>query len=109
MKRIYVAGPYRAATVAGVVTNIRRAEATGIAAMQLGWAPFIPHMNTALWDGLFPDSVFLESGLAFLGVCDAVVLVPGWLDSKGTLADIDMAKRLGIPVYETHELAKAKP
>lgn len=107
MKRCYVAGPYRAPTPRGIVENIRAAESVGIRAMELGWAVFIPHMNTALFDGLFPDETFLLAGLAFLDVCDALVLIPGWLDSSGALMEIKRAKALGIPVYEADELPEA--
>ena len=109
MNRLYVAGPYRSHSVRGIVENIRRAEEVGIRAMELGWFPLIPHCNSALWDGLFPDSVFLASGIAWLEVCNAVVLVPGWIDSEGTIAEIKRARALNLPAYESDQLPDLRP
>jgi hypothetical protein len=109
MKLAYIAGPYRAPTASGIVANIRAAEAVAIRAMALGYAPITPHMNTALWDGLFPDETFLLAGLAMIDRCDVLVLVPGWIDSAGTLMEIKRARVRGIPVYEAHELPEAIP
>jgi hypothetical protein len=40
---------------------------------------------------------------AWLEASDAVLLVPGWENSKGTIAEIARAKVLNIPVFETLE------
>ena len=37
--------------------------------------------------------------MAWLEVSDAVVLVPGWEQSNGTKKEIEVAEKLGIPVY----------
>jgi hypothetical protein len=39
--------------------------------------------------------------MAWLEVSDAVLLIEGWEKSKGTLAEIERAKALGIPVFTT--------
>jgi len=66
MKVAYISGPYRAATVHGVVENIRRAERVALKYWQLGYAVICPHTNTALFDGAAPDDVWLAGDLELL-------------------------------------------
>lgn len=37
--------------------------------------------------------------MAWLRKSDAVFVLPGWMESAGTLAEIKEANRLGIPVF----------
>jgi hypothetical protein len=104
MKVVFIAGPYRAATVRGIVENIRRAEAVAIEVWKLGAAALCPHLCTALFDGVMPDEVWLNGALELLRRCDAVVLVHGWSYSQGTLNEITAAQGLGLPVFD--DLAK---
>lgn len=98
MKLIYVAGPYRAANHWLIEQNIHRARELGARLAQLGAAPLIPHANTAHWDGLCSDEFWLKAGIEMLRRCDGVVLVKGWSESRGTLAEVDEAHRRGLPV-----------
>lgn len=104
MKVIYVAGPYRAATREGVELNIQAAKRVGLLVAKLGASPIIPHMNTAHLDAVDPsigDEYWLAATMELMRRCDAVVLVPGWENSEGTLAEIDEAHRLGLKVFAT--------
>ena len=38
--------------------------------------------------------------------CDAVYVMPRYIESKGTMAEIDAAKKAGIPVFFTIEVLK---
>ena len=98
MKLAFISGPYRADTIAGVVRNIRNAEAVAIEYWQKGYAVICPHKNSSLLDGLADDSVWLEGDLEILSRCDLIVLVPGWEKSEGVKAEIEEAKKLGIPI-----------
>ena len=100
MKVAYVAGPYRAPTVRGIVENIRRAEEAALWLWRNGYAALCPHLNTALFDGACPDEVWLAGGLELLRRCDLVVLVPGWESSEGTRVEVAEAYRLGLPMHE---------
>ena len=42
--------------------------------------------------------MFYEYSLTWLEVSDIIFLVPGWEDSKGTLKEIEIAKKLGIKI-----------
>jgi len=39
--------------------------------------------------------------MAWLVVSDAVLVLPGWLNSKGTIAEVDKASRLSIPIFHS--------
>ena len=109
MKRIYVAGPYSADNVLDVLRNIGRGEKMCADLFALGFAPFCPWhdkdyiINNPNGDYTVDD--FYKYSLAWLEVSDAVLLVEGWESSKGTLAEIERSKELGIPVfYNIYEL-----
>lgn len=99
MKVFYIAGPYRAKTERGVLDNIRAAEAVAIRVWEAGHAALCPHLNSRLMGGVCPDEVFLEGDLELMKMCDAVVLIPGWEKSKGTLAEVEIARKLNMPIY----------
>jgi hypothetical protein len=101
VKIAYIAGPYRADTVHGIVENIRRAEAVAIKYWRLGYAVICPHKNTALFDGLMPDSVWLAGAIELLKRCDVIVMMKGWENSSGSIAERKIALKLGLEViYE---------
>ena len=101
--RVYVAGPYSAGNVMDVLRNIGRGQKACARIFSLGFAPFCPwHDKTYVYDNPeaeFTVEQFYKFSIAWLEVCDAVLVLPGWERSKGTLAEIDAAERLGIPVY----------
>lgn len=99
MKLAYVAGPYRAKTVSGIVQNIREAEAIAIELWKMGFAVLCPHTNTALMDGAMPDETFLEGTLEMMRRCDFVVLTPRWQASRGAIEEKAEAERRGMPIY----------
>lgn len=96
---VYIAGPYRAKTEREVMLNIRRAESIALAVWQAGMVALCPHMNTAFFGGACDDATWLAGDLELLRRCDAVLLVPGWEESSGTIAEIEFARQHGIPVF----------
>ena len=103
MKRIYVAGPYSADNVLDVLKNIGRGEKVCAELFSLGFAPFCPWHDksyvTDMPESNFTVKLFYDFSMAWLEVSDAVLLIQGWEESKGTLAEIGRAKELGIPVF----------
>jgi hypothetical protein len=104
MKRIplfYIAGPFRAKSSWKIEQNIRRAEELALKVWEAGAACICPHTNTRFFQGEADDSVWLDGDMEILRRCDAVLLAPGWQESKGALKEKDEAERLAIPVFET--------
>lgn len=103
----YICGPYRASTPSGIVANIRRAEAISIEYWCKGYAVICPHKNTALFDGLADDGVWLEGAKEFIRRMipgrDVVVMVPGWEDSEGSKDERSLAMDLGIKIIYWRE------
>ena len=90
---VYVAGPY---SHPDPVANTR--EAINVADRLLDWCiPLIPHLSLA-WHLASPKSYeeWLEIGLAWLCVCDALYRFPG--KSAGADAEVELALARGIPV-----------
>lgn len=106
MKVIYIAGPYRSKRGEYYVRqNIRAAEELAIFVWRNGGVALCPHKNTAGFGGACAggDEVWLDGDLELIKRCDAMYLVPGWENSSGTLAEIQFAHTLGMPVFENRE------
>lgn len=101
MHTIYIAGPYRAATAWDIEQNIRRAERDAMTVAEAGHAFVCPHTMTRHMDGTITDDYWLAMTIELMRRCDAVLVGDGWASSEGTCAEVEEAKRLGIPVYFT--------
>ena len=95
----YVAGPFRGADSWAMEQNIRRAEEVAWCIFAEGEVAICPHTNTRFFQGSLPDQVWIDGTLTMMRVCDAVIVVPGWEQSVGTLGEIAEAERLGMPVF----------
>jgi hypothetical protein len=103
MKRIYIAGPY---TDPDPASNTLAAIMEGHALLDLGFAPFVPHL-THYMECLQhrPYEQWLEMDFAWLRVADGVLRLPG--ASSGADREVALARELGIPVFESRkELAE---
>jgi hypothetical protein len=101
-KVVYIAGPYRADTIAGVVANIRAAEAVAAKYLKLGYAVICPHKNTGLMDGICTDNIFLAGYIEIMLRCDAVILMDGFSKSEGARREYKVAKKKGMPtIYDS--------
>ena len=104
MELAYIVGPYRSDTIHGIVQNIRRAEKYAAKYWQLGYAVICPHKNTALFDGIAPDSVWLDGDIEILKRCDTIVVTPGWENSSGSINEIKIAEQLGKNIIYEEEI-----
>lgn len=111
MIKVYVAGAYSDDNVLGVLKNIGRGETIAAELFRLGFAPFTPWHDKSFvienWDDDFTVEQFYNYSMEWLKASDAVLIVPNikglknWEDSKGTLAEIEVAKENNIPVFYT--------
>ena len=94
----YIVGPYRADSKEGIEKNIQKAAKVAKYYWAEGFTVICPHMNSAHFSGCCPESFFLESYKELLccGLVDRVIALPGWLNSKGSQAEIKLADEQGI-------------
>ena len=112
MRRVYIAGPYSGSKITDCLDNMRRGMRAGVEVLMAGFAPWVPwhdfHHQLMLQEGeTLSVEDYYEYSIAWLEVSDAVLILDGWEKSKGTLAEIDMARRLKIPIFTTIEDLKA--
>lgn len=50
-------------------------------------------------EGIASDQDFIDGTMELMRRCDAVIVLSGWQDSKGTLGEIKEATRIGMPVF----------
>ena len=100
IRRVYVAGRFTAPSRWEEEKNVREAESVGYRVASVGAYPVIPHSSTRhYFIGVRPPEFWYEATMAEMRTCDAVVMVPGWTQSVGAVAEKSEAERLGIPVF----------
>jgi hypothetical protein len=103
MLRVYIAGAYSADNVLGVLNNMRVGMRAGTKVLLAGFSPFVPwldyHFQLMLRENeeLEVEDYYRYS-LAWLEVSEVVLVLPNSGKSKGTQAEIERAKELGIPI-----------
>lgn len=118
MKYIYIAGRYTGRTHDAesyfeIQHNIAAAAETARKLARLGYGFFCPHQHSAHFGVIAPDiqpDFWYEQDLHFMYDCDALLMLPGWEDSKGAKNERAEAMQTGIPVfYNIWELAEKMP
>lgn len=114
-KRVYVAGSYSADNVLKILNNIKIGTRKSVDVLLAGYAPFCPWLDHQFQFYLKENETlaiedYYEYSMAWLEVSDAVLVLPNYENSKGTIAEIERAKELGIPVfYSLEELMENIP
>jgi hypothetical protein len=84
----------------------------GMDVLLAGYSPFIPWFDFLLKFLGRGEEIetkhFQAYCMEWLKVSDVILVLPGWENSSGTLAEIDVAKELGIPVLFSFEELKEK-
>jgi len=113
--RVYVAGAYSAGNVIDVLHNMRKGIRLSTEVLLAGFSPYSPWLDyqfmLSLREGeeLHVDDFYRYSS-DWLKVSNAVLLVPGWENSKGTIEELRIAKELNIPIFNSlAELLDAFP
>jgi hypothetical protein len=104
MRQAYICGPYTSSTEDGTRANIRAALGYSHALVASGWFPICPHasgFHHATWDEAMERCRSIIRGLD--PNRDALVTLPGWLHSKGSKEEVQLAEQLGIPVLSVDE------
>lgn len=106
MKVAYIAGPFRAENNWEIWQNIQVAATLALSVWKIGAVALCPHMNTFCFQGAAPDSVWLEGDLELVRRCDAILTTPDWQRSTGAQAEVDLARALGKPVFQSYWVTK---
>lgn len=105
MKLVFISGAYRASTKEGIEANIQKAKQAAIELWQQGYAVICPHLNTAHFDGLCPDEVWLDGDIEIMRRCDAVYFLNRWIDSEGARHEHYVAHAQGLELMYQPELS----
>lgn len=111
IKRVYVAGMLSPKGMNSVypaidyLLNLRNLVRWSLRVFFAGFTPFCPALDfiffLLLRDGEYiTEPMIKRFSKDWLEACDAVMLTPGWQKSGGTLAEIALAEKLGIPVFK---------
>jgi len=112
IETVYVAGlltprgVYSANPAIDSLINQRKMIRAGLDVFFAGFDPFVPAFDHQFWMVMNDNETITEAMIKrysknWLKRCDAVVLTPNWSKSPGTLAEIEYANKLGIPVFPT--------
>jgi hypothetical protein len=109
VKLVYIAGPFTSRPGVPHEQNIRFVEelARALAGTYPEVQPVVPHSLGRVLYGYQDEEAAYEGTLALLRRCDAVVLQEAWEESRGAQAEREEALRLGLPIFEEHELFAA--
>ena len=101
MKLIYIAGPYGAEHGCDIHNNIHTAWGISVCVLKMcpGCFPVVPHLNTMHMDGAVSREEFLAGTLEMMRRCDAVLMIPGWHESRGACKERNVATAMHKPVY----------
>lgn len=101
---LYIAGPYsdHEDPLHGVEHNILIASGIALKAWERGWAVICPHKNTSGFHHRtdIPEQVWLCGDIAMLLKCDAILMIPGWMQSHGAVGEWKVAKDHGLKVFD---------
>jgi hypothetical protein len=99
--RLYLAGPYSHKTKEEREHNVGQAREAMVQLLAAGHSVFCPHTLT---DGLEHDDRltyedFMRNDLDFLRLCDGIVMLPGWGESKGSQIECNEAWQLSLKCW----------
>jgi len=108
MVLVYTAGPITAGSPSERYRNCMRAWHYAMRLWKKGIGVICPQMNTFFMDNEeIPYNTFMQADYQMIvKACGAVLLLPGWEDSKGSCMEKALAESRGIPVFKYTELEK---
>jgi len=91
--------------------NVNRMIRLALDCFFAGYDPFVPAFDMLFWfvkdaKEKITEKTIKRYSRTWVTRCDAIVLVNGWQRSEGTLEEIRLAHRLGIPVFKSLDKLK---
>jgi len=102
MRLIYIAGPYTAAHPVDRHAHVERARAAAREVATAGAMPITPHLLSAGIECAWPEQWWADATLDVLAACDAMVLLPGWQDSRGCVRELAYAEAAGVELKRSY-------
>ena len=95
MKIIYISGPF---SNGDTILNIRKVCEVAEKIKEMGFLPYIPHLNL-LWHMMFPKDYeyWLSMDEIWVVKCDGLYRVPG--ESLGADREVRVARQNNIPIF----------
>lgn len=103
-KLMYIAGKFTGDTPWETECNIRRAEGYLIMFARRGVFCICPHTQGRYLVGVADYEYWIAATLEAMRRCDGVLLLPGWLMSRGAIAERSEAERLGLKVFDLEDM-----
>jgi hypothetical protein len=92
---VFLSGKYRG----DIQQNINKARLVSQKLWQQGFIVICPHLNTANFDGICPDDIWLNGYLEILKRCDSIYMMKDWEQSQGAVKELSLAKELDKKVH----------
>lgn len=99
MKVVYIAGAFRAETAWQIAENVREAERWALKVAECGAMPLCPHTNTQHFHGMLDEKFWVDGTLELLKRCDGALFLPGWVKSRGSMAEHRWCVKNGLPFF----------
>lgn len=96
MKLVFIAGKFSGANNWEIACNVHAAESAALRVAELGGMPVVPHSLGQHMFGTLPEEFWRAGCLLLLSRCDGILLLPGWMDSAGAVAESKHAEQHGI-------------
>jgi hypothetical protein len=98
---LYISGPFSAPDDAGIERNIAAASDVALDMWRAGWSVISPHKNTAGFQHAqdLTHDRWMLGDFEILRKCDAVLMLPGWSQSRGAILEHRYAGDLGLPTF----------
>jgi len=88
-----------------VEKNIREAETVSLAVWRAGAVGLCPHTNTRFFDGECTDETWIEGTKELLTRSDAILLLPRWRCSSGSIGESVLAAQLDMPIFNASHIS----
>ena len=100
---VYIAGKYTATDLLSVELNVSKAQELAITCAKEDILYFCPHTHSRLMDFYVPEvtwEYWMRCDMKVIStLCNCMLMISNYKDSKGALLEEKKAKELGYPIF----------